>query len=247
MASEYQRALDFIERAEASESLAELQQRLTLTLSEFGIPHYTLGAMLRENEDAARQFTTLVRGVTPAWSEHYWEEKYFNVDAAVHLALRRVSPFSWQEVETSRLPESSGRLFAEIRDAMKIVGGYVVPVHDEEGFSGVVALHHEDQELPHLASRALKLISIYALERAKELYALDHESEPAWPACPLSGRQREILAFAAAGKSEGDTGDIMQLASTTVREHLAKIRSLLGVRTKTQAVAIAVRQGWVIP
>ncbi|HYD86034.1 MAG TPA: LuxR family transcriptional regulator [Vitreimonas sp.] len=247
MASELQRALDFIEAAERAADKAELQKSLSASLSQFGVPHYTVGAMLRESEEASPAFATLLRGVTAGWSQHYWEEKYFNVDAAVHLALQQISGFSWAELESRRLPKTSARLFDEIRDAMEIKGGYVVPVHDETGFSGIVALHHEDRRLTAKAVQAIKLISIYAIERAKELHMAACEPLASPSPCPLSLRQREILAYAAMGKSEADTGDILSIAAATVREHMSKIREALGVRTKTQAVAHAVRKGWIVP
>lgn len=247
MASELQRALDFIEAAEQARDMGELTRTLSASLEGFGVPHFTVGAMLRESAAAAPEFTTLMRGVTAAWSEHYWDRKYFNVDAAVHLALQRVSPFSWSELEAQRLATTSGRLFSEIRDAMHIDGGYVVPVHDEKGFSGIVALHHEDRDLKPKVAQALKLISIYAIERAKELHALPEHALAGPAPCPLSARQREILSYAAMGKSEADTGDILAIAASTVREHIGRIRDTLGVRTKTQAVAFAIRKGWIIP
>jgi DNA-binding CsgD family transcriptional regulator len=245
MAGEFQKALEFIEQAECAASIEELQAKLEAAFAWFGVPHYSLGAMLRDEQGGAR-FTTLVRGVTEAWAEHYWAEKSFNVDAAVHLALQRVTPFSWSEVEALRLPQASRRLFDEIREAMQIKGGLVIPIHDEMGFAGVVALHHEEHELRAKAAQALKLIAIYAVERAKELLAHVRSLEPA-NACPLSQRQREILAYAALGKSETDTGDILGISSFTVREHMAEARARLGVRTKMQAIALAVQRGWVHP
>ena len=120
-------------------------------------------------------------------------------------------------------------------------------MHDEGGFSGVIALHHEDPGLTQRQTDALKLIAIYGIECAKELHELAHGPALRSPApCPLSARQREILAYAAAGKSESDTGEILGIAGTTVRDHLEKVRDVLGVRTKTQAVAVAVQRGWII-
>ena len=47
MTTEFQRALDFIEAAEGATDARDLQQRLSDTLIQFGIPHYTVGAMVR--------------------------------------------------------------------------------------------------------------------------------------------------------------------------------------------------------
>lgn len=243
MSPEYVRALEFIERSDACTNLAELERDLRIAFESFGVPHYTLGAMLRSDPNGAPTFTTLIRGVSEAWAAHYWERKYLNVDAAVHTAMQRTGMFAWSELESQRLPNTSAKLFAEIRDAMAIKSGLVIPVHDDTGFAGIVALHHEDKEVPRRASQALKLISMYAVERAKELY-LDQQPLAPVP-CPLSQRQREVLAYAAQGKSEPDTGDILGIASSTVRDHLEKAREILGVRTKMQAAAIAVHRGWI--
>lgn len=246
MPAEYQRAMDFIEAAESCADLGELRCVLSNALEQFGVPYFTLGAMLREGQGAPT-FTTLIRGVTQDWSEYYWDRKCFNIDVAVHRAMQSAAPFSWSEVEHRRLSRTSQRLFGDIRDALKIRGGFVIPVHDEMGFAGVIALHHEDPDLTPQQTAALKLIAIYGIECAKELYETEHGLSRRAPApCPLSPRQREILAYAAAGKSESDTGEILGIAGSTVREHMEKVRDLLGVRTKTQAVAVAVQRGWIV-
>jgi len=246
MSLEYRRALDFIEGAEAAADLGELRNALSATLNDFGVPFFTLAAMLREGEGAPR-FTTLIRGVSEEWAQHYNEEKAFNFDPAVHQALKHPTPFSWRQIEGQRMSRASARLFDDIRDTLKIKGGFVIPVHDEQGFAGVIALHHEDPGLSPQATHALKLIGIYALERAKELNEAARGAIRLAPAlCPLSSRQREILSYAAAGKSESDTGDILGIAGVTVREHMERVRDILGVRTKTQAVAVAVQRGWIV-
>src|SRR5262245_22691926 len=243
---EYKRALEFIEAAEACTDLAQLRQTLSAALDQFGVPYFTLGAMMRERGGAPK-FTTLIRGVTQEWSDYYWDQKCFNIDVAVHKAMQSAAPFAWSELEHQRMSRSSARLFDEIRDALKIGGGFVIPVHDEGGFAGVIALHHEDPGLSVQQTAALKLIAIYGIECAKELHEVAQGPALRSPApCPLSARQREILAYAAAGKSESDTGQILGIAGTTVRDHLEKVRDVLGVRTKTQAVAVAVQRGWIV-
>lgn len=245
MSRELQQAYDFIAAANAASTLDEFGALLTRTFEQLGVPNYTLAAMIAPAGGGPRQFTPLTRGVTDAWSQHYWDQKYFNVDAAVHLALQRPAAFSWSDVEAQPLSRASARLFNEIRDAMPIDGGLVIPIHDRSGFAGIAALFCEDSEAPTSAIDALKLVSLCGVERGTQLYLQD--TMPIAHPCPLSQRQREILAYAAMGKSENDTADIIGISAATVREHLAKARNLLGVRTKMQAVAIAVQRGWIVP
>ena len=241
MTQAMRRVMDFVEAAEAASTLEELDGCLRQTFASFGVPNYTLAAMLDSPNGGARQFTPLTHGVTADWSQHYRDAGCFNFDAAVHRALQSDKPFAWSEIEAQRLPKASARLFGEIREAMPIDGGLVVPVHDEKGFAGVASLMCEDADPHPEFIYALKLVSLFGIERAKHLLGV---TSPV-AACPLSQRQREILTYAALGKSEADTGDILGIAATTVREHFIKIRALMNVRTKVQAVAIAVQRGWI--
>lgn len=61
---------------------------------------------------------------------------------------------------------------------------------------------------------------------------------------PLTGRQLECLAWISEGKSSTDIGDILSISSRTVDYHVGEICQRLNVRTRMQAVAHAVRKGW---
>jgi len=63
--------------------------------------------------------------------------------------------------------------------------------------------------------------------------------------CHLSVRQREALAGAAAGLSEGETGRRLGIAAVTVAHHLARARHKLGASSTAQAVGMAVALGWI--
>jgi DNA-binding NarL/FixJ family response regulator len=59
----------------------------------------------------------------------------------------------------------------------------------------------------------------------------------------LTKREREVLRLLAAGSSYDEVGAALFISSETVRTHVAKVVRKLGVRTRTQAVAEAVRTG----
>jgi two-component system, NarL family, nitrate/nitrite response regulator NarL len=57
----------------------------------------------------------------------------------------------------------------------------------------------------------------------------------------LSPREREVLRLLAAGESYGEIGSTLFLAPDTVRAHAHRAMTKLGARTRTQAVATALR------
>jgi len=69
------------------------------------------------------------------------------------------------------------------------------------------------------------------------------EPEP----CPLSNRELEVLALAAEGYSNREIGDKLFVSPATVKTHMAHILSKLSATSRTQAVLIAHRAGYLSP
>ncbi len=63
----------------------------------------------------------------------------------------------------------------------------------------------------------------------------------------LSPRELECLIWVTRGKSSGDIGGILGLSPRTVDSYLEKVCSKLRVRTRIEAVAVAVRAGVIEP
>jgi len=59
----------------------------------------------------------------------------------------------------------------------------------------------------------------------------------------LSAREHECLVWTSRGKSSSDIGAILGLSPRTVDSYLEKVCSKLHVRTRVEAVAMAVRNG----
>ena len=59
----------------------------------------------------------------------------------------------------------------------------------------------------------------------------------------LSGRQKEILKQLTLGKSNLEVAELFHISVSTLREHLHKIYSRLGVKDKPSAIVMALRGG----
>jgi DNA-binding NarL/FixJ family response regulator len=64
---------------------------------------------------------------------------------------------------------------------------------------------------------------------------------------PLSEREREVLRLAARGASNKLIAHELQLSERTVHSHMRNIFSKLAVASRTEAVMLGVRQGWLQP
>ena len=63
-------------------------------------------------------------------------------------------------------------------------------------------------------------------------------------ACPLSGRERDVLRLLAEGKVYKQIAAELMLSTSTVRTHLHNVYGKLGAVDRAQAVLIATERGW---
>jgi len=243
--SDIKRALEFIEAAERCATLSELQNLLTESLAAFGATQFTLMALAKNPNNGARSPLPLSEATSREWASRYGERRYFNSDAVIHTALRSSTPFAWTDLDIKQLSSSAKTVLNEGREILKMEACLVIPTHDAAGFAGFVSLFFPDEPPDQAMHKALKLMAIYALEKAKELQGVEPDKVGWDCACPLTARQRESIAFLAAGKTDWEIGAILGIAEKTANHHFEAAKRQLNVATRAQAVAVAVHRGWV--
>ncbi|WP_174819892.1 response regulator [Paenibacillus koleovorans] len=62
---------------------------------------------------------------------------------------------------------------------------------------------------------------------------------------PLTRREAEVLRLLAEGKSNKSIGEILFISEKTVKNHVSSILQKMEVEDRTQAVIIAIKNGWV--
>jgi DNA-binding CsgD family transcriptional regulator len=136
-------------------------------------------------------------------------------------------------------------LYDEYYRAIGIEHVAAVPIHVDQRFlvsfvlnRGAVAFSDRERELldlvrPHLAN--LYRLGV-AIDRA------DATPAGGWDTAPLTPREREVLDWVAAGKTNRDVAAILGVSPRTVEKHLERIYEKLGVETRTAAVMRAIKR-----
>jgi DNA-binding CsgD family transcriptional regulator len=98
----------------------------------------------------------------------------------------------------------------------------------------------------------LHIIVIYWINRLIYLKSMQDEREPLKPSGPkypstlLTDRETDALSWAARGKTNSETAEILSVSDQTIEFHIRNASRKLSATNKTQAVAIALTLGLIL-
>jgi DNA-binding CsgD family transcriptional regulator len=179
------------------------------------------------------------------WKRHYAENNLHRVDPTLIMASKSIAPVDWRRLERDKGFE---RVFRDAHDFGITDRGMTIPVRGPYGDIGMLSVTR-DCSLPEwekLSAHILSDLQSVAVHVHDTVMRSDAVSRALrYPA--LSTREREILQWIAAGKSQQDVGDILGISHRTVEVHLRSGREKLYALTTPQAVGRAIMLGLIYP
>lgn len=174
------------------------------------------------------------------WQARYASRDYLRIDPVINRGLQRIIPLDWADIDRST--KSVAQFFGEAREFGVGSQGLTIPMRGVHGETALLSINadYRDTEWRKFRlefARDFQLISYYFHDNVlnREGYAFQTRM--------LSERQKEVLKWAASGKTEWETGSIMALSARTVKYHLSAAMVALRAVNKVHAVARAVRLG----
>jgi DNA-binding CsgD family transcriptional regulator len=166
------------------------------------------------------------------------------VDPTIHQAALSIAPVDWSRFARD---QNFTALFKSAHDFGITSQGMSVPIRGAFGDRGLLNV---TASIPAAQWRRLSREIVGELQIAA-VHLHDAFLRPGLfgQLSPpnLSAREREVLQWVAAGKSQQDVGDILCISSRTVEVHLRSAREKLGALTTVQAVGRAIGLGIIFP
>ncbi|MGV0759372.1 LuxR family transcriptional regulator [Tistrella mobilis] len=229
-------AFDFIDAVSDLHDPDEIIARFHRAVARYGYATFIITGLPGLTEPFETR--VLTRHWPDAWFRIYAAETYILDDPVGWHCRVAPAPFAWSEApfDPGRQPRS--RRIMEEAASFGMKDGLCVPVHGLQGLDWCVSLGGPDPDLSPRARAAVHLMALYAFDGLRR--RLLNPDPP--PPRRLTAREREVIAWTAAGKSAWEASCILGIAEDTVNKHAASAARKLNAANKTQAVAEAIRR-----
>jgi LuxR family quorum sensing-dependent transcriptional regulator len=233
------RAFDFVDRLAGLGSAETVIEAFRDEAEHFGCSAFALGELPRTGSRGIPPF--FVSTWPSRWLEVYFGEYFAVGDPTVEHARAAVLPATFSDLRRRQQAAGGSIKVFEAAAAHGWPEGLSIPVHGPNGYSGIVALAAETRELSPPDRAALHLMALYLHERLKELMA----PAPSPDRPRLSRGEIECLQWLVAGKSDWEMGEILGISEATAHWRIEKAKKKLGVKTRAQIAALAIKHGYV--
>ncbi|NIX76984.1 helix-turn-helix transcriptional regulator [Microvirga terricola] len=231
---------EFVEACESFKSVDEVLSALRTRADDLGFAHFIVTGLPLPNRPL--EPLVLLNSWPAGWFDRYISRDYFRVDPIGQQALATSTPFKWGHAAERGERVSARTMMGEAVE-FGLTDGFCVPIYTATGWQSAISFaspHRLDMGPRDLA--AAHLLAITAHGRLRVLLGEERLIRQR-----LTPREREVLTWAAAGKSAWETSCILSISEATVITHLDNVRRKLNVANTTQAVAVALQTGELQP
>ena len=240
-------------RAQCWAELPALVEAVRTAGEEVGLPFIAAQADLGDPEPMGDREGRPYAVTTFRWLDpdhEYWRDRRLALHVPFLTAARLVAePFYYTDGQLHTW-RSTGLLDAvDCRASLQspnLGEAIITPVHQPRGLVGAIVWCSREaigvadvfaREAEHLQALALRLIATHNEARGRPRNATVPQM--------LTRREVQCLRWAAAGKTDGEIGTILDLSVSTVRFHLRNAAGKLGATGRAQSIQIAAGLGYV--
>lgn len=236
---------DFIESTNSAEDPESVFLLFEKALSELGYDRICYSLITDHPSLGLSAGHGVMRNYSEDWMKHYTNSKYDKIDPVPKYCFSTNKPFSWNYLtDAIELSGEEKKVMNEACEA-KLYDGIAIPMYGINGeIAGVGAASSAGGV--QIDKNLLCKIRAFAFQfhiAYTEKEAIQNEVKDV----ALTTREKEILLWAAEGKSDPVIADIVGISYATVRYHMNNIFKKLGANERTFAVVKAIRYGLILP
>lgn len=177
--------------------------------------------------------------------EHYMEKGYPDLDPVRQYVVTTYQPFLWNELNSLMELDSKNELVMNEAGESGLLDGLAVPIYGPGGEIAGVGMA-SSQKIGTLSYDKVHEINLicqhfhiaYSMVNRRQRQVANFHPK-------LSARERDILAWAAQGKSDSVISDILNISEGTVKTYLQRINKKLQTTGRIATISKAILLGLV--
>lgn len=239
----------FIEEANEAKSSQEVSELFGKALRNFGYDWFCYSLITDHVSAGLRAGHGIVCNYPADWMDHYRANHYERKDPIPRHGIGMNRPFTWESVlRNGKVTAEQNKIMNEAKEA-RLHDGIAIPICGQNGelagvgvASSAGGIQPEKNVLSKIGALAVQFHLVYTELESKARSTADLSVE-----VQLTDREKEILLWAAEGKSDSIIAEIIGVSHSTIRFHMNNIFKKLNANERTLATVKAIRKGLILP
>lgn len=233
------RTLDFVQDLQQLTNYDDVCRHIVTNLEWFGFTCVSCWSMPGPGDDPDE--CILLNNRPQKYIDHYVEKNYMVRDPVVTELRKTLHPFSWSDVRARRELAKPDKAIMDEGREFDARDGFIIPIVTLSGSLTLFSPCGREPNLSQRARAAVEIIGIYSHHALKRALIKSRRENAVHT--PLTPREREIMQWVAAGKTDDEISEILSIGTTTVTSHVENAKQKLDAFRRTYAVVQAIRFG----
>ena len=233
---------DDIALINTAENGEEAFNRFATIMARYGYDKVTYSLLTDHPSLSLKRMHGLATSYPEDWMKYYHSQNYFDIDPVVLDILRSRVPFFWENLHKNPAYKPASLQILNQGHEAGLKDGIGIPLFGQTGEIVGVGLARSEsekgQDYQFLAGAYLLSTHFHEKYRSFLQERMNFQ---------LTDKQKDILSWAAEGKTDHEIAALLNLSRDTVRWHWKQIFQNLDANGRIYAVAKAISLGLVIP
>jgi DNA-binding CsgD family transcriptional regulator len=239
----------YMDKANAARTKDELFQVYSRTVAQHGLDRVLLCLATDHRDIGESAGMGFMHNYPADWMKYYFEKGLEKLDPVMIYSLSQIGSYSWAEIPKRMKLTRRQQGCLDMGQEAGLYNGICTPLRGPN--HAIAGLSLASSEKKDSFDGNLDMITAYS-NHFYLAYRRLGEKEPGKPVeevrnYALTDRERDVLSWAARGKSYPDIGTILTMSEHTVVFHMRNIYQKLGVCDQVHAVVKALIYGLIHP
>ncbi|OON41776.1 LuxR family transcriptional regulator [Izhakiella australiensis] len=224
-----------------------LREYIEKKLQPYSLPSYAFTVINKKDPSKI----LIISSYPKEWVELYKANKFQNIDPVVLYALRRTSPFAWDENLTLMTKVKASKIFS-LSKKYNIANGFTFVLHDHTNNISLLSLlidKKNQSDLEEVIINDISKLQMTLIDINEQMNKLVQTTSPIETThsrgqkSMFSSRENEVLYWTSMGKTYAETALILGITVRTVKFHMGNSIKKMGVNNAKQAIRLGMELG----